>query len=80
MTDEISMLQVRARQTSELEDRCDALMKQNALLGRENDDLARQLNERRYENERLRAVSIDHQEREAIKNGQLYEMNKSLEL
>lgn len=44
MTDEISMLQVRARQTAEIEDRCETLMKQNALLARENDDLARQLN------------------------------------
>ena len=48
------------------------------MLARENDDLARQLNERRYENERLRAASIDHQQRDAMKNGQLYEMNKSL--
>lgn len=80
MADEVTLLQARVRQAAEFEDRCDGLAKQNALLIRENEDLARQLNERRYENERLRAVSIDHQEREAIKNGQLYEMNKSLEL
>ena len=80
MADEIALLQTRVRQVAELEDRCDGLVKQNALLARENDDLARQLNERRYENERMRAASIDHQERDAMKNGQLYEMNKGLEL
>ena len=80
MADEVTLLQARVRQAAEFEDRCEGMAKQNALLMRENEDLARQLNERRYENERLRAVSIDHQEREAIKNGQLYEINKSLEL
>ena len=80
MADEVTLLQAKVRQAHEVEDRCEGLAKQNALLMRENEDFARQLNERRYENERLRAVSIDHQEREAIKNGQLYEMNKSLEL
>lgn len=34
MGDELTMLQARVRHTNELEDRCDALVKQNALLAR----------------------------------------------
>ena len=53
-------------------------MRQNNQLARDNDELSRLLNEKKYQIQRIRAVSSDQNEREAIKNGQLYEMNKSL--
>lgn len=37
------------RKTDELETRCEALIKQNAMITAENDQLAKQLSERRYE-------------------------------
>lgn len=58
----------------------DGLIKQNSLLAQDNDQLARELAERRYELERLKSNTVQLQERDAIKTGQLAEVNRSLEL
>lgn len=74
------MLQVKVRHTNDLEDKVENLLRQNNQLARDNDELARELSEKRYELERLRISASEHHERESIRNGQLYEANKSLEL
>ena len=56
----------------------DALIKQNSMLTQDNDQLARELSERRYELERLKANTVQLQERDAIKTTQLSEVNRSL--
>jgi hypothetical protein len=71
LLDEIALLQIKLRKTDELEAKCDGLLKQNSLLGQDNDQLARELSERRYEVERFRANTVQLQERDAIKSGQL---------
>lgn len=68
------------RKTDDLEVKCDGLLKQNSHLAQDNDQLARELAERRYELERLKVNSLQLQERDAIKTGQLAEVNRSLEL
>lgn len=80
LLDEIALLQIKLRKTDDLELRCEGLIKQTSALAQENDQLARQLSERRYEIQRLKATSIQAQEREAVKTGQLAEVNHSLEL
>ena len=56
----------------------DALIKQNSMVTQDNDQLARELSERRYELERLKANTVQLQERDAIKTTQLSEVNRSL--
>ena len=56
------------------------MIKQNSHLSQDNDQLARELSERRYELERLKANTVQLQERDAIKTTQLAEVNRSLEL
>lgn len=63
-----------------MELKVDALIKQNSSLSQDNDQLARELSERRYELERLKSNTIQLQERDAIKTTQLSEVNRSLEL
>jgi hypothetical protein len=58
----------------------DSLIKQNSLLAQDNDQLARELAERRYELERLKVNTVQLQERDTIKTTQLAEINRSLEL
>jgi hypothetical protein len=58
----------------------DGLIKQNSLLAQDNDQLARELAERRYEGERLKAGAAQAQEREAVRTVQLAEVNHSLEI
>ena len=48
------------------------------MLTQDNDQLARELSERRYELERLKANTVQLQERDAIKTTQLSEVNRSL--
>jgi len=48
------------------------------MLTQDNDQLARELAERRYELERLKSNTVQLQERDAIKTGQLSEVNRSL--
>ena len=74
------MLQIRTRKIDELEGRCEALAKQNSLLTLENDQLAKELSERRYEVERIRGSAAQLQERDAFKSLQLDEINRSLEI
>lgn len=50
------------------------------MLTQDNDQLARELAERRYELERLKANTVQLQQRDAIKTTQLSEVNRSLEL
>ena len=50
------------------------------MLTQDNDQLARELAERRYQLERLKANTVQLQERDAIKTTQLSEVNRSLEL
>ena len=80
MADEISLLQIRVRKTEELENKVDSLIKQNSMLSQDNDQLARELAERRYELERLKVNTVQLQERDTIKTTQLSEVNRSLEL
>jgi hypothetical protein len=80
MLDELSLLQIKVRKTEELELKTDALLKENSRLLQDNDHLARELSERRYEVERLKANTVQLQERDAIKTTQLSEVNHSLEL
>jgi regulator of replication initiation timing len=54
LVDEISLLQIRVRKTEELENKVDSLIKQNSMLSQDNDQLARELAERRYELERVK--------------------------
>ena len=56
----------------------EGLIKQNSMLTQDNDQLARELAERRYELERLKSNTVQLQERDAIKTGQLSEVNRSL--
>lgn len=49
VNDELALLQVKVRHTSELESKVEALMRQNSQLARDNDELARELSEKRYE-------------------------------
>ena len=62
----------------ELELKNEGLIKQNSMLTQDNDQLARELAERRYELERLKSNTVQLQERDAIKTGQLSEVNRSL--
>lgn len=78
MLDEIALLQIKLRKTDELEAKCDSLIKQNSLLAQDNDQLARELSERRYELERLKSNTVQLQERDAVKTTQLAEVNRSL--
>lgn len=48
------------------------------MLTQDNDQLARELAERRYELERLKSNTVQLQERDAIKATQLSEVNRSL--
>lgn len=50
------------------------------MLSQDNDQLARELAERRYELERLKINTVQLQERDTIKTTQLSEVNRSLEL
>jgi len=61
-----------------LELKNEGLIKQNSMLTQDNDQLARELAERRYELERLKSNTVQLQERDAIKTGQLSEVNRSL--
>lgn len=61
LLDEISLLQIKLRKTEELELKVDGLIKQNSLLTQDNDQLARELAERRYELERLKANTVQLQ-------------------
>lgn len=76
----MAILQAKTRHTAELQDRCEMLHRQNNQLARDNEELSRLLSQKKYENERIRAASADQNQRDSIKNGQLYEANKSLEL
>ena len=59
------------RKTEELENKVDSLIKQNSMLSQDNDQLARELAERRYELERLKVNTVQLQERDTIKTTQL---------
>lgn len=48
MSDELALLQIKVRHTNELEDKVESLIRQNSQLARDNDELARELSERRY--------------------------------
>lgn len=48
MLDEISLLQIKLRKTEELELKVEGLIKQNSHLAQDNDQLAREVSERRY--------------------------------
>lgn len=49
LNEELSLLHIKLRKTDELESKVESLIKQNSLLAHENDQLARELGERRYE-------------------------------
>jgi len=49
INDELSLLQIKVRHTNDLEDKVESLIRQNNQLARDNDELARQLSERKYE-------------------------------
>lgn len=72
-------MQIKLRKTEELELKVDGLIKQNSMLTQDNDQLARELSDRRYELENLKNISVQHQERDSIKSAQLCEVNRSLE-
>jgi hypothetical protein len=80
LLDEIALLQIKLRKTDELELKVEGLLKQNSLLAHDNDQLARELAERRFETERLKSGVAQAQEREALRTGQLAEDNHSLAL
>lgn len=80
LSDELSILRLKLRKMEELEDKFEGILKQNALLAQNNEQLSMELNDRRYELERLRAGSAQAQEREVLKQGQLLEVSRSLEV
>lgn len=49
LLDEISLLQIKLRKSEDLEVKVETLLKQNSILTQENDQLSRELSERRYE-------------------------------
>ena len=61
--DEISLLEIRLRKADEIEARNEGLVSQNLALKKENEALARELSERRYEVDRYRSSSLEIQER-----------------
>lgn len=63
LLDEIALLQIKLRKTEELELKVEGLLKQNSLLAQDNDQLARELAERRFEAERLKSGVAQAQER-----------------
>ena len=48
LADEISVLHIKLRKTEELEVKVEGLLKQNSVLVAENEQMARELSERRY--------------------------------
>jgi FtsZ-binding cell division protein ZapB len=48
MSDDLALLQIKVRHTNELEEKVESLLRQNSQLARDNDELARELSERRY--------------------------------
>lgn len=41
MSDDLALLQIKVRQTNDLEDKVESLLRQNSQLARDNDELAR---------------------------------------
>lgn len=80
LLDEISLLQIKLRKSEDLEVKVDTLLKQNSILTQENDQLSRELSERRYEVERIKSTSVQLQERDSIKLGSLSEAYNTLAL
>lgn len=80
LLDEISLLQIKLRKSEDLEVKVETLLKQNSILTQENDQLSRELSERRYEAERIKSTSVQIQERDSIKLGSLSEAYNTLAL
>lgn len=80
LLDEISLLQIKLRKSEDLEVKVETLFKQNNILTQENDQLSRELSERRYEVERIKSTSVQIQERDSIKLGSLSEAYNTLAL
>lgn len=80
LLDEISLLQIKLRKSEDLEVKVETLLKQNSILTQENDQLSRELSERRYEVERIKSTSVQIQERDSIKLGSLSEAYNTLAL
>ena len=80
LADELSIIKLKLRKMDELQDSIDSLAKQNAILAQTNDQLGGELADKKYELERFRMGSAQAQEREVLRNGQLQEINRSMEM